>query len=99
MQTIVENAAQEIGMNWAVRIAVSSSARNGVVGIGGAIYIQNNEKQSFSVTLGKREEQNPYAAELAAMAEALSRLPKLRFRSIALITRNKAAVLTLRRLR
>ena len=31
------------------------------------------------------------------MAEALSRLPKLRFRSITLITRNKAAVLTLRR--
>ena len=44
-----------------------------------------------------REEQNPYAAELAAMAEALSRLPKLRFRNIALTTRNKAAVLTLRR--
>ncbi|KAI1676079.1 hypothetical protein KJE20_14336 [Pyrenophora tritici-repentis] len=65
--------------------------------MGGAINIQNKEKQSFSVTLGKREEQNPYAAELAAMAEALSRLPKLRFRSIALITRNKAAVLTLRR--
>lgn len=31
------------------------------------------------------------------MAEALSRLPKLRFRSIALIIRNKATVLTLRR--
>lgn len=97
VQTVVENAAQGLEANWAVRIAVSSSARNGVVGMGGAISIQNNEKRSFSVTLGKREEQNPYAAELAAMAEALSRLPKLRFRSIALITRNKAAVLTLRR--
>ncbi|RYN85679.1 hypothetical protein AA0119_g13223, partial [Alternaria tenuissima] len=97
VQTVVENAAQGLEANWAVRIAVSSSARNGVVGMGGAISIQNIEKRSFSVTLGKREEQNPYAAELAAMAEALSRLPKLRFRSIALITRNKAAVLTLRR--
>jgi hypothetical protein len=47
--------------------------------MGGASSIQNNEKQSFSVTLGKREEQNPYAAELAVMAEALSRLPELRF--------------------
>jgi ribonuclease HI len=65
--------------------------------MGGAISIQNNEKQSFSVTLGRREEQDPYAAELAAMAEALSRLPKLRFRNIVLITRNKASVLTLRR--
>ena len=96
VQTVVENAAQSLEANWAVRIAVSSSARNGVVGMGGAISIQSNETQSFSVTLGKREEQNPYSAELAAMAEALSRLPKLRFRNIALITRNKAAVLTLR---
>jgi hypothetical protein len=50
----------------------------------------------FSTTLGKREEQNPYAAELAAIAKALSRLPELRFRNIALTKRNKAAVLTLR---
>ena len=97
VQIVVENAAQGLEANWAVRIAVSSSARNGVVGMGGAISIQNNEKQSFSLTLGRREEQDPYAAELAAMAEALSRLPKLRFRNIVLITRNKAAVLTLRR--
>ena len=92
----MENATQSLEANWAVRIAVSSSARNGVVGIRGAISIQSNETQSFSVTLGKREEQNLYSAELAAMAEALSRLPKLRFRNIVLITRNKAAVLTLR---
>ncbi|KAB2098607.1 hypothetical protein AG0111_0g13148 [Alternaria gaisen] len=97
VQTVVEDTAQSLEANWAVRIAVSSSAQNEVVGMGGAISIQNNERQSFSITLGKREEQNPYLAELAAMTEALSRLPKLRFRNIALITRNKAAVLTLRR--
>ena len=97
VQAVTEDAAQRLEANWAVRIAVSSSSRNGVVGMGGAIRIQNNETQSFSTTLGKREEQNPYSAELAAMAEALSRLPKVRFRNIALTTRNKAAVLTLRR--
>jgi ribonuclease HI len=97
VQAVSENAAQRLEANWAVRIAVSSSSRNGVVGMGGAISIQNSETRSFSTTLGKREEQNPYSAELAAMAEALSRLPKLRFRNIALTTRNKAAVLTLKR--
>lgn len=44
VQTVVENAAQEIGINWAVRIAVSSSARNRVVRMGGASSTQNNEK-------------------------------------------------------
>lgn len=34
--------------------------------MGGTIRIQNNETRSFSTTLGKREEQNPYSAELAA---------------------------------
>jgi ribonuclease HI len=71
--------------------------RNRVVSVGGAISIQNNETRSFSTTLGKREEQNPYAVELAAIAKALSRLLKLRFCNIALTTRNKAAVHTLRR--
>lgn len=52
---LVENAALELEASWAVRIAIISSARNGVVGMGGAISIQDSEKQSFSVTLGKRE--------------------------------------------
>jgi ribonuclease HI len=95
--TVIEDAAQKLNTAWAVRIAVSSSSRNGVVGMGGAIKIQNKETMSFSTTLGKREEFNPYAGELAAMAEALGKLPKLRFRNIALTTRNKAAVLSLRR--
>jgi hypothetical protein len=51
VQTVVENAAQGLEANWAVRIAVSGSARNGVVGMGGAISIQNNEKRSFSAVL------------------------------------------------
>jgi hypothetical protein len=53
-----------------------------------------NETSFFSSTLGIREEQNPYSGELAAMANALNTLPKLRFRRIALMTRNKAAALT-----
>ena len=51
---------------------------------------------TFSSTLSMRSEQNPYSGELAVMVHALSLLPKLRFCSIALLTSNKAAVLTLR---
>jgi ribonuclease HI len=79
-------------------------ARVGVVGMGGAIEIhkstrgnQRNEILSFSSTLGTRDKQNPHSGELAAMANALNTLLKLRFRSIVLITRNKAAIHTLRK--
>ena len=72
VQTVVENAAQGLEANWAVRIAVSSSLQNGAVGMGSAISIQGNETKAFSVTLGKREEQNPYAA-MGAMMEGTTR--------------------------
>jgi hypothetical protein len=105
VQTITdESASTQLGARWGVRIAVSSSARNGIVGMGGVIEIHKsarsnpgNEILSFSSTLGTRDKQNPYSGELAAMANALNTLPKLRFRSIVLITRNKAAVSTLRK--
>jgi ribonuclease HI/exonuclease III len=87
--------------NRAAQIAVSSSARNGVVGLGGAIETRKRvgdvlTVETFSSTLGPRTEQNPYVGELAAMAYALKQLPQRRYRSITLLTRNKAAVLTLR---
>ena len=41
-------------------------------------------------------EQNPYIGELAAMAQAVEQLPRRKYHSITLLTRNKAAVLTLR---
>ena len=61
---------------WDVQVAVSSSARNGVVGVGGAIQIPVSVRggpqlETFSFTLGMREEQNPYSGELAAIAHAL----------------------------
>jgi ribonuclease HI len=95
-------AAREAEAGWAIRVAVSSSARNGIVGVGGAIQIplsmQGGPKlQTFSLTLGLRTEQNPYSGELAAMKYALRRaLPYFKYRSVALITSNKAAALSLR---
>ena len=87
--------------NRAAYVAVSSSARNGVVGLGAAIKTRKHVGddpivETLSSTLGPRTEQNPYVAELAAMAHALQQLPRRKYHSITLLTRNKAAVLTLR---
>ncbi|KAK8029483.1 reverse transcriptase [Apiospora rasikravindrae] len=51
--------------DWTARIAVSSSARNGLVGYGGAVEIRTSTRASpmcetRAVTLGGREEQNPF---------------------------------------
>ena len=35
-----DTAAEQLNADWAVHIAVSSSARNGVVGVGGVIQMQ-----------------------------------------------------------
>ncbi len=103
VETIVEDAAdRRADEHGAVRIAVSSSARNELAGIGGAIQIQKPARdelnaETFSLTLGAKSEQNPYSGELAAMAQALGLLPKLRFRNVMLLTRNKAAMLTVKK--
>jgi ribonuclease HI/exonuclease III len=105
VQTSVDKSASEHHeASCAVRITVSSSARNGVVAMGGAIEIHkstrsdpSDRRSSFASVLGTREEQNPYSGELAAIIHALSTLPKLRCRNITLMTRNKAVVLTLRK--
>jgi hypothetical protein len=83
-----------------MQIAVSSLARNGVVGFGGAIEKQppkyrKTKLKTFSVTLGVRAEQNPYSGELAVMAHALQTLPVLKLYRITLLMSNKAAALTL----
>jgi ribonuclease HI/exonuclease III len=102
VQTITnKEMTRQPDSNRAAYIAVSSSARNGVVGLGAAIKTRKRVGDDPTVetlfsTLGSRTEQNPYVAELAAMAHALQQLPRRKYHSITLWTRNKAAVLTLR---
>ena len=84
-----------------MRIAVSSSARNEMVGFGVAIEKQppryrKPRLKTFSVTLGARTEQNPYSGELAAMAHSLNTLRGLKRCRVTLLTSNKAAALTLK---
>jgi hypothetical protein len=102
VQTFTKNmTTTQQNANYDVRIAVSSSARNGLVGVGGAAVLPASvygrpKLGTFSSTLGPRSEQNPYSGELAAMERALGTLPALRSSRIEISTRNKAAVLTLR---
>ncbi|KAK9853412.1 hypothetical protein MYU51_006493 [Penicillium brevicompactum] len=82
-------------------VAVSSSARNELVGFGVAIEKRppRNRKpknKALSITLAARAEQNPFSAELAAMAHVLNTATGLKDCTITLLTSNKAAVLTLR---
>nr|AEB91360.1 unknown [Verticillium dahliae VdLs.17] len=79
-----------------VRIAVSSSARNEVVGVGGTVKGPGTRLETFSFTHGMRTDQNPFSGELVAAAYALRFLPQLRGQTVTLLTSNKAAVLTLR---
>ncbi|KAI1828919.1 transcriptional regulator family: Zinc finger, CCHC-type [Penicillium roqueforti] len=84
-----------------MQIAVSSSARNELVGFGVAIEKQppryrKLKLKTLSVTLGARAEQNLFSAELAAMAHALNMVVGLKYYRITLLTSNKAAALTLR---
>jgi hypothetical protein len=82
-----------------IRFATSSSARKGIIRIGAAIYDTlgietGREPITYSVTLGARTEQNPYTAELAAMAMALKRLSQhLVGRQTSIITSNLGALL------
>ncbi|KAJ6117870.1 hypothetical protein N7523_005788 [Penicillium sp. IBT 18751x] len=91
----------QIEIGGAMRIAVSSSARNEMVRFGVAIEKQppryrKPRLKTFPVTLGARAEQNPYSGELAAIAYALSTLRGLKRCRIRLLTSNKAAALTLK---
>jgi ribonuclease HI len=84
-----------------IQVAVSSSARNELVGFGVAIEKQppryrKLKLKTFFVTLGARSEQNPFSAELAAIAHTLNMLVGLEDYRITLLTSNKAAALTIR---
>jgi hypothetical protein len=82
-----------------IQIATSSSARKRIVGMGGAIHdtlgiVTGREPIAYSVTLGARTEQNPYTAELAAIAMAMKRLPlHLVGRQITIISNYQGALL------
>ncbi|KAK6222522.1 hypothetical protein QIS74_04224 [Colletotrichum tabaci] len=90
----------EKGRWWNQTVVITSaSVKNGTVGIGAVIRPSLSASlvgtlATVAVTLGDREKQNLFTAELAAIHRALEALPEsLKYGNIAILSRNKAAVL------
>lgn len=92
-------AVETANATYGICIATSSSERKGMVGMGGAIHdtlgmLTRREPTTYAVALGAREEQNPYTAELAAIAMAMRCLPhNLVGTRITIFTSNLGALL------
>lgn len=95
-------AAEKVDKATGIVIATSSAVKGGIVGMGGiardTLFNRTNETvTSYAVALGTREEQNPYTAELAAIAMALEKVPaSICHRHITIATRNQSALAAIR---
>jgi hypothetical protein len=98
IDTDCEKAGEAARRASGIRVATSSSLRKDMVGMGGAIHdsygrIPDRPPVTFTVTLGPRSEQNPYIAEVKAIAMAICALPiYLMGREITIFTSNLAAI-------
>ncbi|KJZ68744.1 hypothetical protein HIM_11864 [Hirsutella minnesotensis 3608] len=86
-----------------IMITTSSSQKNGMVGMGGVVCgldrgCPGDRLASFSVTVGPADEQNPYTAELAAIATALTCIPgSFHPGGVTVVTSNRSALEVIRR--
>lgn len=73
VQAIMDDAGGESVQSTAeaVQVVVSSSARNDVVGVGGAVYSPRICHKTFAFTFGARHQHNPYPGQLAVIVYAL----------------------------
>ncbi len=94
--TADETATTRTEIGWAVRIAVSSSARNDLVGIGGVVRIPLSMRggprdETFTKTLGPRTEQSPFSGELAAISLALRSVRKVKHRRVTIANQQQSS--------
>lgn len=79
-------------------IATSASDREGLVGIGGIVAYRSSGQTDkmvarYSVTLGPRDDQNPYTAELEAIAMALRCMPDgLQCRELTVLSSSQSSL-------
>jgi hypothetical protein len=95
-----EKAADKARNTQGITIATSCSQRNGLLGFGVAIHdtmLKRSTKPTIHAhTVATRAEQNPYTAELEAIAFALKQVPQhTRRRQITLISSNMGALLSI----
>jgi len=97
-----KKAVEMVDATTGIVIATSASVKKGIVGIGGSIrdtlFNRTGEAVTrYAVALGTREEQNPYTAELAAIAMALKNMPPgTLHRHVTVITRCLSALVVIR---
>ena len=81
-------------------IATSCSEKGDTLGLGGAIQDTHtgNEPVTYSRALGSRERQNPYTAELAAIAIAMRCMPtSMQRKHLIIMTCNRSALQAIQR--
>ena len=81
-------------------IATSGSKKGNIIGVGGAIHDTDsgNDPVIYSRSLGSREKQNPYTAELAAIAIAMRCMPtNMQRKHIIIMTCNRSALQAIHR--
>jgi ribonuclease HI len=97
----VEIATDAAQLIHGIRVATSSSVKGGIVGMGMAMHdtlgiAVFKESAAHSAALGTRLEQNPYTAELEAIAVALNSIPVyVLYRQITIFTSNQGALLAI----
>jgi ribonuclease HI len=103
VDTDPEGAAEAANQVEGVVVATACSQRNDLVGIGGVVRDTTRNESgevvaTYHATIGSRQEQNPFTAELSAIEIALRNMPDgMRCREVTVMTSNLAAVQAIQR--